>query len=1275
MNRIPPARRVSPERPAAFALLHQSGLFDAAYYTAQNAIHDAAPPGADPLVHFCTIGWRTGRKPNPYFDPAFYLETSPDVAAAGLNPLLHYIEFGDSEGRHPALWFHTGWYRREYGVPEAENALAHFLVRRNRGQVSPVPLFDPGWYLETNPDVAAAGTDPFEHFMAFGEIEDRDPSPEFDIHFYRTRYKAELNGQNPLLHYLAHQNQGFHPRRPGYERLIAGAVRAATRPAPEFEEVQRLPESVSRRAMLLAYYLPQFHTTPENDAWWGKGFTDWTNLARATPRFAGHYQPRIPRDLGFYTLDDPRTLPRQIDLAKGAGLGGFVFYYYWFNGKRLLEAPLDQLRQDKSLDFPFCLMWANENWTRRWDGLDREVLLAQEYDEADDAALIDDFAGYFADPRYIRLDGRPLLMIYRAALIPDAQVTIARWRALFAERHGENPLIFMAQSFHDNDPATHGLDGAVEFPPHKLVVDAPKLNNMLDLFDPEFTAAVHRYDDIVAVSLAVAKPKYPLIRTIVPGWDNDPRREGNGVVLHEAKPAKYQIWLEALIDYARANPVSGAPVLCVNAWNEWAEGAYLEPDIHYGAAFLNATARAISGQSAADTARHLLLVGHDALRHGSQLLLLHLARALRRQHGVTPHILLLATGPLAAEYEKAGILHIAADAAARKTFIARYRRLGIRAAIVNTAASAFLCEALEDAGIEPTLLIHEMPRLVQEKSLQGAVKRGMAAARHVVFSSAYVRDALCADLAVTPRAAKILPQGNYQRVGFSAEARHAFRRELGVPDESLVVLGAGFADLRKGFDWFLQIWRMATKARPGVHFVWLGELHASLTDYLGGEIAAAEATGSFHRLPFVADVAPAYAAADVLALTSREDPFPTTVIEAMAAGVPSVAFEAAGGIPDLLRETRTGAVAPFGDVQGFADAVLSLLDHGRLSAGREKLMNIAQERFDFGQYTASLLGIANPALKRIAVMVPNYNHARHLPARLSAIFGQTYPVAGVTLLDDVSTDDSAAVAKRVADDWNRGLSIHRSATNSGSAFGQWRRAAEQAQGEYLWIAEADDEAEPRFLARLIDAMGQARNPVLAFADSRAVDADGATLSPDYRRYYAEAGALALAQSSVFPARDFARRFLAERNLILNVSGVLFKREVLAAALGRLGSELDTWRLAGDWRIYLEILTHSEGEVVYIAEPLNIHRRHQAGITQSLDAARHVAEIARMQGIARDLLALDEAAIARQKAYLAAVSAQLGADLPEAGAQTAKTRVARRGSGCFKPEGKDSKGSG
>ncbi len=1138
--------------------------------------------------------------------------------------------------------FHALWYREAYGVPQAHLALADFLNRRRTGEVSPVPVFNPTWYLEQNPDVAATRSDPFEHFCAFGIAEARDPSPDFDIGFYRGRYADDIGTQNPLLHYIAHRGGRFLPKRPARERLIAGAVRSATRPDPAFETIQPLPAGAPRLATLLAYYLPQFHPIPENNAWWGTGFTDWTNLARATPRFDGHYQPRVPRDLGYYSLGDPAILPRQIDLARGAGIDGFVFYYYWFNRKRLLENPLERLLADPSLDTRFCLMWANENWTRRWDGQEREILLAQDYEPEDDVALVDDFARHFVDPRYIRLEGRPLLMIYRAALIPDGPATIARWRALFLERHGENPLMFMAQSFHDYDPARHGLDGAVEFPPHKLVVDAPKINHTLDLFDPEFTSDVFAYNDIAAISLAEADPAYPLIRTVVPGWDNDARREGkNGVILQDATPTAYQTWLATLIDRARRRPVFGEALVCINAWNEWAEGAYLEPDLHFGAAFLNATGRAAAGLQDSDTARNILLVGHDALNHGAQLLLLHLARTLRRNHGMTPRILLLGGGELIAAYQAEGITDVAPNEGALMAHIAHYRARGIACAIVNSAASSRVCTLLAHAGIAATLLIHEMPRLVQERALRGVTRQGMAAARATVFSSAFVRDALCTALELTPPNTHVLPQGNYQGVRFSNAARAVFRERYALKPTDYVVLGVGFADLRKGFDLFIQVFRYIANARQDVHFIWLGEAHLWIRDYLGLEIAAAIATGRFHLLPFDDDIGTAYAGTDIYALTSREDPLPTTVIEALAAGMPSIAFDGTGGIPDLLRSSQTGAVVPMGDIAAFAQAIIERLDHASLEADRRRIAAIADRHFDFATYAHRLLGIAHPDLASVSCAVLSYNYRDYLADRLGSVFGQTYPLAEVLLLDDGSTDGSVAEALRLASEWRRSLAVHRNTTNGGSVFAQWRRAATLATGDYLWIAEADDQADPRLIGRLAAMLARTQDAVMAIADSRAIDDHGKTVMRDYQKYYIESSTPDLARSFVTSGRDFATRFLATRNLILNVSGVLFRRSALVVALDRLGPTLQDWRLAGDWRVYLELLAAETASVAWLAEPLNIHRRHERGVTAGLDAKRHADEIARMHVIAAERLSLDHAARDRQAAYHAMIADRWG----------------------------------
>jgi glycosyltransferase involved in cell wall biosynthesis len=1230
-----------------------SGLFLAEWYLERHP--ELAQAGLNPVEYYCRQGWRQGDQPNPYFDPAFYLNANQDVARAGVNPLLHYLLHGDQEGRDPCRYFNVKWYRAQYQVGLKEISLRHFLERRFSGEVAPVPLFDPVYYLETNPDVATAGSDPFEHFLAYGELEGRNPSADFDMKFYAARYGGVLNGLNPLLHYLANRGTGlFAPARPEHEKLIPGAVKRATRPSPYFEEFRPVPPGAERAAKILAYYLPQFHRIPENDAWWGKGFTDWTNLARALPRFAGHLQPRVPRDLGFYDLSDPRTLRRQIELAAGAGLSGFVFYFYWFNGRRLLEAPLNNLLADKTLDFPFCVMWANENFTRRWDGLERDVLMTQEYREADDPALIACFAGLFKDARYIRVQGRPLLMIYRAGLIPGAAERIAAWRAMFRESHGENPVIVMAQSIGDHDPAPYGLDGAVEFPPHKISDEVKRINGRLDLFDPEFSAAVYDYEAIAKASLATPAPAYPLIRTLAPGWDNDPRREGKGLVLHDATPAKYQAWLQGLMKQAAAHPFLGEKIVCVNAWNEWAEGAFLEPDIHFGAAFLNATGRAVCG-AAPDAKAGLLLVGHDAQPHGAQMLLLNLARHYARVWGFEVHVLLLGAGPLVTDYQLAASVTLTNDKATIANTVAHYEAIGIRTAIVNSAAAARLAPALAERGMAVTLLIHEMPLLLAEYNLQVQAKLGALAARRVVFSSSFARKAFETCLGISLKRPLVLPQGNYQGVGFAADERAAIRAKLGIADASYMALGAGFGDLRKGFDIFMQAARKILAARQDVHFVWVGDIQPALKTYLAPEMAAAAATGRFHHVGFTEAIAPYFSAADIFLLPSREDPYPTVVLEALAAGAPVVVFDETGGIPELLRKHRAGAVAAAGDADDFRRKMLGLLNHPKLKAGRQHLAAMAAREFSQNAYAKNLILAARPALKTVSACVLNYNYARYLRTRLGAVYAQSYPVCEVLFLDDSSADDSVPLAHDIAKAHGREMPIIANLKNTGSPFAQWRRAAERAAGEYVWMAEADDDCTPDFLSRVIEAMAAEDDAILGFCDSRMTDEAGLMISPGYQAHHL--GELdALNASGCWKAADFAKSFLAVRNLIFNVSAVVWRRDALLAALEACGDSLKDWQIAGDWRVYLEALTQGTGEVVYVAAPLNSHRRHGESTTRNVDPAVHLNEIKRMHELAAARLGLDAAAQCRQAAYLALMESQfLGAGLAPAKAAKASRR--------------------
>ena len=1200
----------------SLTLLQRSGLFDGAWFLARNPDLRDSSHGA--LVHWHRYGWQENRWPNPYFDPAYY--RSRNSGCTG-NPLIHYILTGEAAGSRPVPYFDPVWYRTQYSVPPGELCLLHFLRRRHAGQVSPVPEFDAPFYTRENPDVAGAGMDPLEHYLVRGFSEGRAPCPGFDAR----RWKGGGLHPNPLLGLLRWREQA---KLDSGAPNIAEEVRRNTRPNAGFEEVAGLPPGLEPRAKLLAYYLPQYHPTPENDAWWGRGFTEWTNLARSLPRFSGHYQPRIPRDLGHYTLDGGDTLRRQVTLAKNAGLHGFVFYFYWFNGKRLLDAPLEALLADAGLDMPFCLMWANENWTRRWDGSEDQVLVSQDYRLRDEPALIAEFARHFADRRYIRLGGRPVLMVYRGRLIPDAAATVERWRRLFRAGFGEDPLFVMAQSFGDTDPRRCGMDAAVEFPPHKLTSAAPMINEGLHVLDPAFDAEVYGYAAIAQASANEPAPAFPLIKTAVPGWDNDPRRQGAGTVLHGATPALYQAWLEDLIRFARRHPVEGEALVCINAWNEWAEGATLEPDVHWGGAFLNATARAAAGLPAPGERTCVLLVGHDGLRHGAQTLLLRIGRALQMHHGVAVAFLLLEGGPLEAEYRAVAPTSVAASQEQLGEMARSARANGCTAALVNSAASARAVPVLQGHGIPSVLLVHELPRLLREKGLVEALGIAFAMADAVVFPAELVRDRCTLSVAQVAGRVAVLPQGIEAAAAQDEAVRQATRAALHLAPGALLALGMGYADLRKGFDLFLQVWRQARATGRPVHFAWAGGIDPATHAYLGTEIATAEATGTFRFLGHRDDARALLDAADVFLLTSREDPLPSVALEALAGGTPVVAFEETGGVPDLLARMGGGCSVPLGDTQAMAQAALRL--GGEATAGsRAALAGRSRAAFRFEAYSAALLGLARPGLRQVSVVVPSCDYERFMAPRLASIFAQSYPVHEVVLLDDASTDDSVGAAGRAAAAWGRSLRVERRARRSGSVFAQWLLAAETATGEWLWIAEADDSADPGFLSALAAAVGQAPGAAFAFTDSRAIDEAGGTLWADHKSYY---GAGVLAVDTVFEGGAFLRQHLAERNLILNASAVLWRRADLLAALRRCEPELRHLRVAGDWRIYAEMLAREGAQVAYVSRPLNHHRRHGASVTARQSASAHMAEIARVHAAVARLVGPDAALQRRQREY-------------------------------------------
>ena len=344
-------------------------------------------------------------------------------------------------------------------------------------------------------------------------------------------------------------------------------------------------------ARLLAFYLPQFHPIPENDAWWGRGFTEWTNVAKAKPLFPGHYQPHLPAHLGFYDLRVAEAREAQANLARAHGIEGFCYWHYWFSSKRLLERPFNDVLASGRPDFPFCLAWANETWSRRWLGEEKEILIKQTYPFDDDLRHIRWLLTAFADRRYIRVRGRPLFSIYRPGDLPDPARTLETFRAECRRQNVAEPWLVGINSWGGCDAQELGFDESLDFEP--LLAMVPNaLGDGLKTCD--CTAAR-------AEMKARKSPQagYPCIFV---AWDNTPRRGENGIVFTNASPATFEAELTKVVASVLHQPHDERLVF-INAWNEWAEGNHLEPDLEHGLGYLEAVRRVNSASK--KNPRHL----------------------------------------------------------------------------------------------------------------------------------------------------------------------------------------------------------------------------------------------------------------------------------------------------------------------------------------------------------------------------------------------------------------------------------------------------------------------------------------------------------------------------------------------------------------------------------------------------------------------------------------------------------------------------------------------
>ncbi|BCW93432.1 MAG: hypothetical protein KatS3mg007_1326 [Thermoanaerobaculum sp.] len=1194
-------------------LLRKSGYFKAKWYLQQNP--DVAEAKVDPAFHYYYQGAFEGRDPSPRFSSAWYLSAYPEVASNKLNPLVHYLRIGKRMGFRPrpdakpsllAVCSSLLWVAKHQRADLRlllRKAMRHFRIHGPNG------LFDA---------------------VAQSVLSRRGKSPTFPSSTQTVAcLLAEVSedlGPSKISTNIVPVTHDRSPRD-SEEKHGTGMAPSEFEKTPSAESallfddepLNLVPESelpdLSRSDLpvkLIAFYLPQFHPIPENDLWWGKGFTEWRNVVQATPLFPGHHQPNLPGELGFYDLRVPEVQERQVELARKAGIYGFCFYFYWFNGKRLLERPLDQFASNPRISFPFCICWANEPWTRRWDGYQGEVLMPLEHTPETDSAAFDAMIPYFRHQHYIRVEGRPLLLIYRAHFLSNPAAVAESWRKRARDLGLPDPFLVACQTFgFFGNPEELGFDAVCQFPAHAPigVAELPDLSGYFRGQNPAFEGRVVEYQRVAAYYLEQLKRKTSLFPAVMPSWDNTPRRKTRATIFLGSSPRKYRKWLAEAAQHALVSLPESRRLVFVIAWNEWAESNYLEPDLRLGYANLKATADALlQVASTAPGSWKILFVAHDAQLAGAQLIALEVIRWIREKTNVRVFTLLLGEGPLAEDIAKFspvlswGQLQDLTPEQ-RETRLREFVGGGVDLIVGNTVVAGRIYDDLAFLNAPIITHIHELRRAIDFYAHDVAQKTIDRSSGFIACSHA-VRDSLVSAFGVADHkvctAHSFLTRTKLPDPLVNQEDKRRLRQQLGLPERAILVAGCGRGmAFRKGADLFCEL-ALALGKRLGdsIHFYWVGSFDNYTEEPGFGKWidywAKLNARGVERYVTFLGfhpDPLLVLSACDIFALTSREDPFPLVMLEAAACGLPIVYFKDSGGANEFVGED-CGIGVPFGDVPRMAEAVESLASNEELrqSKGLQAARRVKQEYLPDHQIPKLFSFCRKFAGKppAVSVVVTNFNHGRYLPKRLETILNQSFQDFELILVDDASTDGSAEWLSSFQSMPRVTVKLFKQ--NSGSPFGRWGEALSIASGELVWIAEADDWCEVGFLKSLVPLFA---DPSLVFAYCTSYFADEEDrVEGLYTNvpYLSELDREKWLRSYVAEGREEVATALGIRNVVLNISSVLFRRSVVNPAILE---QISTMRFAGDWLFLLSLA--QKGRVGFLATPLNFHRRHRASV--------------------------------------------------------------------------------
>lgn len=1176
--------------------------FDADYYLKSN--EDVRNSNCSAIEHYFNIGWKEGRNPCSWFNVKFYLSEYKDINNSELEPFCHYLEQGQYEGR--------------ISIPEDKEVINKswlddladvdmLLIKRN---------FDELYYLDTNPDIKESGIDAFLHYFNYGWKEGRKPNSWFCPKFYLYKNK-DVKDIEPLYHYLTvGRDEG---------RVFENYVESVNNDSFKYlkENTDYVPykenEKINTELKTIAFYLPQFHPFKENDEWWGKGFTEWTNVSKAMPNFIGHYQPHLPIHNGFYDLRVPEVMIEQAKLAKNYGITGFNFYYYWFDGKILMHRPFEILLENKEIDIEFCLTWANENWSRRWDGDENDILISQNHSIEDSVLFIENMYKFFHDERYIKIDNKPVLIIYRADIIPNINEIANIWRDKVKEQGFKDLYLICSQTFGIKSPVEFGFDAAMEFPPHTSYSEV--INHKVDLLNRDFEGQIKDYNRVVECALKTEEPEYKLFRTSMLSWDNTARKQNNPTIFNNFNIEAYKDWLSHNANVVLNNDKyeKNEKLMFINAWNEWAEGTHLEPDRKFGYGYLEATYESIDTKKKSN--KNIVYVCHDAFFSGAQLLSLNIIKTLSQKFNYNVHMILKSGGELESEFKKYALVYNLQadypDLDDLKKLISRLKTKGINSAICNTVVTGDVLHELSIQGIKTISLIHELPKLIKKYGMEGNANLICQSADAIVFPSKFVSDKFSTIADLQDEKTIISPQGLYQVNKYQdklIDARRELRESLGLKSSSKVILGTGYGDFRKGIDIFAQVAQKVQSKLEDVYFVWVGNICPEMMSVLRDKYSEA-----VEYIIFVAakpEISMYYSGADLYLMTSREDPFPSVVLEALNAKVPVIGFENAGGFQDVINDD-TGLLVQYENVELMTQAVFKLIQNenliNKLGENGHKLI---KEKFQWNNYIYKILSFLGKTYKKVSVIVPNYNYEKYIHERLATIEDQTYPIYELIYLEDCSTDKSLEIAKKFKSNTKLDMRIIENTSNSGSVFKQWLKGFEEASGDYIWIAEADDLANNVFLEEVMRGFDDP-SVVLSYTQSKQIDEKGSVTQNDYLGYTNEIDSKKWLTNYTNDGLKELSEALVVKNTIPNVSAVVFKKVDISDYLDKLLS----FKVAGDLYFYVQILKC--GSIYFCSKSLNSHRRHFESVTvDKKNNQKHFDEIVQMQDEIMNMCSLE-----------------------------------------------------